>query len=186
MATTLERLDDWLRAYRPDYHAQLSPGLTAEEVLAFEQALGRELPDAFKGFFRWRNGQDDGCYDSLVHNFSLMSADAVIGARTGLNGLLEGGDFDRANWWSPGWIPFLHNGGGDHYCLDLAGTFTGAPGQVLVFWHADSDRPIQSRDFATWLETVVTLLEADDFGLDEYGVDLEDHDPGYPLEFEAG
>jgi hypothetical protein len=57
---------------------------------------------------------------------------------------------------------------------------------VLLFWHADSDRPIQSRDFATWLERVVTLLEADDFGLDEYGVDLEDHDPGYPLEFEAG
>jgi len=68
----------------------------------------------------------------------------------------------------------------------MAGTFTDTPGQILEFWHADSDRPILSRSFASWLETVVARLEADDFGLDEYGVDLDDHDPGYPLRFEVG
>jgi|SRR5665213_1435500 len=102
MATTLERLDTWLRAYRPDYHAHLSPGLSAEEVRVFEKSLGLDLPAEFKEFFRLYNGQDDDCNDALVHNFSLMSAAEVLGAHKGLNGLLEGGDFDQANWWSPG------------------------------------------------------------------------------------
>jgi cell wall assembly regulator SMI1 len=64
MATTLERLDTWLRAYRADYHAQLSPGLSVEEVLVFETSLGLDLPAEFKEFFRLYNGQDDDCNDS--------------------------------------------------------------------------------------------------------------------------
>ena len=48
MEDAIERLDLWLKGNRPDYYAQLNPGLTDEEIGALEARIGVTLPDEFK------------------------------------------------------------------------------------------------------------------------------------------
>ncbi|HMA36631.1 MAG TPA: SMI1/KNR4 family protein [Chloroflexia bacterium] len=193
----IARLDSWLHRQRPDYYARLQPGLGAAAWPALEAALGLTLPADFQAFYAWRNGQAAAHTDSFVYNFMLMDAADIQSATTLLNELLAGGEFEQPNWWQTGWIPFLSNGGGDHYCLDLVGSFGGRPGQVLRFYHDWECRDIEYPHFAAWLETVVTAFErglfADDrrYGmqpLDDAVVDAlqRELNPGYPIDQEAG
>lgn len=192
--TAISRLDAWLQNNRPEYYAKLQPGLSKAELAAWETALGVTLPADFRAFFAWRNGQAG--FKSFVYNFMLMAAADVVEARQGLNEFLAAGEFTQADWWHPGWIPFLDNGGGDHYCLDLDGAFGGQPGQVLRFYHDDERRDIEYPSFAAWLTTTVTAFEQDLFELDQYGMQPSDSaamralqrrlSPGYPIKKKAG
>jgi cell wall assembly regulator SMI1 len=192
--TAITRLDAWLQANRPDYYARLQPGLSEAELAAWETELGVTLPADFRAFFAWRNGQAG--FKSFLYNFMLMAADDITEARKGLNEFLESGEFDQANWWQPGWIPFLDNGGGDHYCLDLDGAFGGVPGQILHFYHDWENRDVEFPSFAAWLETTITAFERDMFEYDSTGMQPLDSDaveqlqskisPGYPIDQEAG
>ena len=44
----IERLDLWLREYRPSYYQYLQPGLGEEELQHFELELKQQLPDPLK------------------------------------------------------------------------------------------------------------------------------------------
>jgi cell wall assembly regulator SMI1 len=70
-----------------------------------------------------------------------------------------GYDFEDPRYWRRGWVPFLSNGGGSYLCLDLVAEDGGQPGQILEFWKADEDRPIQSADMQTWLVGLVGSME---------------------------
>ena len=188
----IARLDAWLKANRADYYAELSPGAKDPEIAEIEKAAGKSLPDAFKAFLRWRNGQGEDCYDALQFNRSPMNVDDILATMDTMKELSNAGEFELEGWWDAGWVPFLDNGGGDHLVLDLTGSFGGKPGQVLEFWHADADRDIVAPSFSGWLESFVASLEADlwaeedgdfhpedDDELDEY---LAERLPGYPIE----
>ena len=197
MPDLIERLDRWLQENRSGYYSQLLPGLTDEKVIEFEEALGVSLPPGFKLFYKWKNGQPSESYDSFIFNLTLMPDHEVLEAVQIGKELLECGDFDRANWWSPKWIPFLSNGGGNYYCIDLEGTFSGKVGQILEFLHDDSLRPLVHESFLTSLQTTVKAFEGGLFLYDEqYGMQARDWDtycafhtennPGYPVSYEAG
>ncbi len=197
MPDLIERLDRWLQENRSGYYSQLLPGLTDEKVIEFEEALGVSLPPGFKLFYKWKNGQPSESYDSFIFNLTLMPDHEVLEAVQIGKELLECGDFDRANWWSPKWIPFLSNGGGNYYCIDLEGTFSGKVGQILEFLHDDSLRPLVHESLLTWLQTTVKAFEGGLFLYDEqYGMQARDWDtycifytennPGYPVSYEAG
>ncbi|HEX2911454.1 MAG TPA: SMI1/KNR4 family protein [Chloroflexia bacterium] len=189
----IQRLDSRLATNRPDYYAKLLPGLSQPELDDFEKKLGLALPESFKEFYRWRNGQAIGYNVSFAHGYSLMSAYSVIQSRNILNELLENGDFERENWWHPDWIPFLDNLSGDNYCLDLAGSFNGVKGQVLSFYHDDVERAIFNASFEKWLETIVTALEkglffsGDNTSENNESFDnfWKENNPGYPVIEEA-
>lgn len=194
MRDAIERLDRWLAENRPEYYKQLNPGATDEEVADLEKSLGSTLPEEFKAFLKWRNGQGRRNFKSFYYNYQLMDAKEIAGTVQGLNDLLAAGDFDQVNWWSPQWVPFLRNGGGDNYCIDMGGSFGGTKGQVLEFNHDYESREIHNASFADWLETTVQALEKGFLVDDEYGwqpteefdglaVDLN---PGYPIRMEAG
>ncbi|HEY9729582.1 MAG TPA: SMI1/KNR4 family protein, partial [Chroococcales cyanobacterium] len=68
MPDLIERLDRWLRQNRPGYYSQLLPGLTDEQIMEFEEALGISLPPDFKLLYKWKNGQPSGHYDSFIFN----------------------------------------------------------------------------------------------------------------------
>ena len=108
-----------------------------------------------------------------------------------INGeLLTDGDF-VANWWRPAWVPFLENGGGDHLCLDLEGTFTGRPGQLIEHWHDGPERSVLYPDLTSWLAAVVETyektLESGSRCSDGEFADVElECPPGFPQECEAG
>ena len=142
MESLIARLDRWLKEHRPAYYAELQPGLSGARLDQFERDIGFRRPDAFRDFYAWRNGQNPGCSAALQFNRMFMSIDDVLGMHRLLTEMLEGGEFDQEVWWSPGWVPFLANGGGDHQCIDMGGAFGGAEGQVINFWHDWGSRNI--------------------------------------------
>jgi cell wall assembly regulator SMI1 len=195
MQDTVQRLDRWLAENRPDYYAKLNPGLTDDELTALEQQLGNTLPEALKTLLRWRNGQAPGNRKSFYYNYTLMDAEDIAETIKTHNDLLASGDYKRANWWSPRWIPFLDNGAGDTYCVDTEGSFGGAQGQVLEFNHDYESRRIHADNLESWLETVSQGLEQGLLEYDEYGMEPVDDrfdelraemNPGYPLDKYAG
>jgi len=160
MATTLiDRVDRWLVANRPDYHACLQPGVTDATLDAFESRFVLRLPEAFRAFYKWRNGQAPSCYDSLQDNRMFSPLEEVAASKEILDGMI-GSDFDDPRWWRRGWVPFLANGGGDHLCLDMEAEDDSIPGQVVAFWHDWEDRTIEFPNFEAWLRQLADTMEA--------------------------
>ena len=155
----IDRLDRWLRANRPGYYARLRPGASDERLNEFEARFGLALPAAFRQVYRWRDGQEPGCYDSLQHNLMFSSLYDAAGSKELMDGMI-GSDFEDPRWWRRGWVPFLDNGSGDHLCLDVAAEDGGTPGQVLTFYHDDPRRPVRFPSFEGWLEDLVTSMES--------------------------
>ena len=156
-----------------------------------------ELPADFKEFYRWKNGKNINKYvESFLYNFHFIPDDEILSNFILMKNLTEGGEFELPNWWDTNWIPFLYCGSGDHYCLDLAGSFNGKVGQILVFYHDWELRTIFHESFYKWLETVIIALEGNflphydsptyrtDMG--KYEEFLEKNNPNYPIETEAG
>jgi cell wall assembly regulator SMI1 len=109
--------------------------------------------------YRWRDGQETMCTDSLQKNFMFSSLEDIAGGKELLDGMI-GSDFEDPRWWRRGWVPFLAHGGGDHLCLDLPAEDGGTPGQVLTFYHDDSRRPVRCLSLEAWLEDLVVSMES--------------------------
>lgn len=159
MQQLIQGFDTLLQEKWSDFYETLLPGLSLTEINSLESKLGVELPKEFKLFYQWKNGHSDNQYQCLWYNRNLMNTEVMFETWTYMNELLELGEFEETNWWSALWIPFAENGGGDHYVLDLAGSFGGKPGQVIEFWHDDPDRNIYFPSFSKWLETIILAIE---------------------------
>src|SRR4051812_9635367 len=155
MDDLVERLDKWLAENRPDYYSKLEPGLSGEELADLEATLEVALPPEMRALLMWRNGQNARNSHSIYHNYMFIGSDDIADIFAMNNDMLDNEEFDKANWWHHGWVPFLDNGAGDYYCVDFAGSFDGVPGQVLEFNHDYEGRTIQYPSLRQWLETLV-------------------------------
>lgn len=183
----LQRLDALLQRHRPAYYATLEPPAAADEIAAFEAEFRLTLPAELRLWWGWRNGQRG--FDSLIEYRSPQSVSGAAATMRVNCELLADGDF-APNWWRPAWVPLLENGGGDHLCLDLEGTFTSRPGQLLEHWHDGPERAVLFPDLTAWLAAVVAAYEkayGDGRPLsDEEFADIElEYPAGFPQEFEA-
>jgi cell wall assembly regulator SMI1 len=154
----LQTIDRWLREQRPDYYAELLPGLRREEIAAAERQLGIELPEALVQLYQWKGGQAEDCYDSFYYNFMFPTLQASVNTALFMKEDAEAGEFTK-NWWLPTWFPFLDNGGADAMCVDVAGAFGGSPGQVIWFLHEEARRPIEFPSVEAWGQTFALSLE---------------------------
>lgn len=159
MTELVARFDVWLGRHRPDYYARLLPGLTDPEWTAFESRLGVSLPDGFRILYQWRNGQPDDDFTSFHGNRTWTPAEHIASTKEQCDGMI-GSDFEPG-WWERSWVPFLHNGGGSHLCVDTSGTSDGEAGRLVEFWKADADRPVVSPSMEHWLHDFVSSLERD-------------------------
>ena len=182
-AHLLARLDALLRQRRPAYYATLGPPAPVAELAEFETEFSLALPPELRMWWSWRNGQTG--FESFYGNQCLQSASSAAETMQVQLDLLD--EF-APNWWRPTWVPFLENGGGDHLCLDLEGTFTGQPGQILEHWHDWEPRTVCFPNLTTWLAAVVAAYEQGTDPLtDEQVAKLELVSPaGFPQEFAAG
>jgi cell wall assembly regulator SMI1 len=155
----IDRVDRWLARNRPEYYARLQPGVTGPVLDAFESRFALKLPEAFRQFYQWRNGQEPGCHASFQDNRMFSSLEEVAETKALLDGMI-GSDFEDPRWWRRGWVPFLANGGGDHLCLDVAAEDGGTPGQLVAFWHDWEDRSVEYSSFEAWLRRLADSMEA--------------------------
>ena len=157
----------WLSRNRPDYYVQLLPGLTDAEWVSFASRLGMTMPDGFRVLYQWRNGHRDEPAACFHGNRNWMSSEDIIRVKEMMDGMI-GFDFEPG-WWERAWLPFLHNGGGSHLCVNTVGTDGGKPGQLVEFWNRDVDRPVVSPSIEHWLNNFVTSLERDRWELTQHG-----------------
>lgn len=84
----LARLEKILAETRPGYLDERAPGLTPEELAACERKLGLRLPEAFRRFLQWRDGQARDVNEGLWFGRELLDAARIIEERSQLNELL--------------------------------------------------------------------------------------------------
>jgi cell wall assembly regulator SMI1 len=152
------RIDRWLATKRPNYYALLQPGATDAQLDQLEACFSLRLPDEFRQLYRWRNGQDPMSSAPLQVNGTFTTLEEISSTKELLDGMI-GYDFDDPRYWRRGWVPFLHNGGGSHLCVDLAAEDGGHPGQLVAFWKGDDDRPIEFPSLEAWLVDLVCSME---------------------------
>jgi cell wall assembly regulator SMI1 len=158
MLPAIARIDHWLAGHRPEYYAQLQPGVNDAALDAFEARFALRLPGAFRELYRWRNGQRPGYFANLEGNWMFEPLDDVSETKDLLDGMI-GYDFEDPRYWRRGWVPFLHNGGGSYLCVDLAAEDGGTPGQLVEFWKADQDRPVAYPSVEAWLNGLADSME---------------------------
>lgn len=179
IADTWAAFEVWLGEHWPDGLKDLCPPATDDELRNLEAMLGASLPPDFVEFLKIHNGQK-GSAGGLFDNSEFLSTTAIIEQWVVWKDLLESGEFEgiksepdagvRDDWWNAKWIPFTHNGGGDHYCLDLAPSPAGKEGQVITMWHDMGTRGVEASTFKAWFTQYVDAVIAgkyiysEDFG----------------------
>ena len=181
MNELIEKLDRQLAGLRPEYYQELKPSLSDLEIQNLQEQYKIRLPEDLKTLYKWKNGQNQNCYESFVNNSMFVSLEDALDTAAELTSMI-GSDFEIENWWNENWIPVFHNGGGDYICLDCEGTFTKNPGQLIEFWHADEDRNVIAPSLKFFISQIVKHYEEtnpQDF--DEY-FEIENID-NFPLVF---
>ena len=187
VTTIWQKLEGWIQANAPELHETLQAGASDKKIAKLEQRLGVTLPEDYKTFLKLCNGQSEeseaGFYDG-----ELLSAKSVKTQWGVWKELLDDNDFEgiesepdkgvRDDWWNPRWIPFTHDGGGNHLCLDLEPAEGGTVGQVITMWHDSAERELMFPSFTAWLENVLNGVETGQivFDRENYNalVDIED------------
>jgi cell wall assembly regulator SMI1 len=69
----------------------------------------------------------------------------------------------KNSWWNPLWVPFTHDGSGNHICIDLDPDTKGTWGQVIQMWHDSGYRQLYANSFTAWLDDYIKGLETGKF-----------------------
>jgi cell wall assembly regulator SMI1 len=159
MDAVVERLARWLWANDQKVLDALAPGATDNQIAGCEAAVGAALPDGLRALLKWRNGNRDDAFDSVIAGRLLLSTERIARHHEIMKDLVKQGAFSSTDWWRTSWIPVLDNMSGDCTCIDPKGGFSGHPNQVLDFWHESPDRRILAPSFDGYLTAYVDALE---------------------------
>jgi cell wall assembly regulator SMI1 len=163
------RLERWLQDNTPTLYESMQKGASEKQIQELEQHLGVILPEDYKTFLKCCNGQSDTA-EAGFYNGELLSSNNVKFQWDIWQKLLNEGSFENSKskpdkgirnaWWNPRWIPFTHDGGGNHLCLDLEPAEGGTVGQVITMWHDSQERELMFPNCTAWLEHVLEGLES--------------------------
>src|ERR1051325_4380886 len=68
----------------------------------------------------------------------------------------------KDDWWNSFWIPFTHDGAGNHICIDLDPTPNGKYGQIIRMWPDSPDRELYASSFSEYISNYISDLEKDE------------------------
>jgi cell wall assembly regulator SMI1 len=180
MQNIWNRIESWCAQYAPDVLTRLNPGATEEQLRASEEKLGVTFPEEMRQLYAIHNGQKDGGFSPLPVG-DWLSLDDIFDQWDVWEELRRGGEFDGVTsepdagvsdaWWNASWIPITHDGGGNHYCVDLAPAEGGTIGQIITMWHDDGARNLVAASLTGWLTRIADGMESGEyvFSPEEYG-----------------
>jgi cell wall assembly regulator SMI1 len=162
----LARLDAWVAREVPLHHATLRPGVTDAALDAFEARQGVTLPPTLRALYRWHDGGDLFGLEflSLEHlEFNRVAwAELAADRMTDLdeNVVSHPPGAIRPLYATGDWLPFLHDGGGNHVALDLNPGPAGRVGQVITTGRDEEHRFVLAPDLDTFLREYLRRLES--------------------------
>lgn len=170
METLWKRLEAWIDRHANLMLDDLNEAATEEAFTPIEKAMGVELEEGFKAFYRIRNGQfeesEEGIFDSEV----LLSLEAIIKVWQKWRSQFDEGAFwdyesepedgIRSEWWNPYWLPLTASATGSHFFMDFAPTREGTMGQIIRMEYDSPKRQLVAGSFKEWIGKYVDALES--------------------------
>ncbi|WP_261664963.1 SMI1/KNR4 family protein [Deinococcus sp. Marseille-Q6407] len=171
LSAVLDRIDAWYAEHAPAIHATLRPGASDAELDALEARLGHKLPPEFRALYRWHDGQNWavggffgldwmpltevegrwGTWDDIAREDSDMNVSIfTVSHPTGAI---------REQYASALWVPFLHDGGGNHVSVDLGPDVVGTYGQVITTGRDETHRYLLASSLEGFLREYLRRLE---------------------------
>ncbi|MBD8529784.1 MULTISPECIES: SMI1/KNR4 family protein [unclassified Massilia] len=170
--------ENWLAEHWPDGLSRLQGPATDAQMTDLETALRVKLPDDLIAFLKIHNGQSE--YGPLLSGWYFLSVEEILEQWLIWAELVDAGEFDdyrsepqagiRNDWYNRKWIPFTHDGAGNHLCVDLDPAADGQHGQVITMWHDSPDREQQARSFHAFFASYVQAVLAGQYA---YGEDYD-------------
>ena len=154
----------------PDDQSAFRSPASPEKLTELEQLLQHPLPLEFKIMYSLHDGSPEYC----IYGDELLPIEEIIeqckawieNVRLEVN-LNEEEPFPDEEhgissylFWSF-WVPFTHNGCGDHICIDLKPNVDrgGIPGQIIHYFHDQDERCYYSTDLFSFFEAYLTKLD---------------------------
>ncbi|WP_305840160.1 SMI1/KNR4 family protein [Photobacterium leiognathi] len=173
-----KKLEEWLAQNWPEGLSSLNAPATTQQIDELEFKLQAKLPSDFVACLKIHNGQSG--FLSFFDGMEFLSCEEIYSQWAVWNDLNKSGEFKgilsapepgiKNDWWNSKWIPFTHNGGGDHLCLDLAPSQSGSTGQVITMWHDMEARELQAKSFQEYFQYYVEgVLSGKYIYSEEYG-----------------
>jgi molybdopterin biosynthesis enzyme/cell wall assembly regulator SMI1 len=160
--------DAWLASTPEAIPGGLNPPAADEAIRALEHELGVSLPEDFVSSLKIHNGQAKAHAGDFADGDALLDIAGILEQWAAWRSLVTAGDFDgitsdpddevKDDWFNLKWIPFTHNGCGDHLCIDLDPAPGGTVGQVIRVWHDDDRRACLAPSYAAWLQQTIADL----------------------------
>ncbi len=172
------RFKNFLSADAPQFLTLLNPGATQDDITKLELVIGKKLPADFVQFYLLCNGQDEQKgVQGLIDSEELLSINSIIDQWHAWKELLDNRIFEdedgpftskpdsgvKNDWWNPFWIPFTHDGSGNHICIDLDPAPGGHFGQVIRMWHDSAERELYAGSFSDYFGNYVAGVDAGEF-----------------------
>lgn len=147
----------------------LQPGASLNEIEALEGHLGVRFPRSVRDFIGVHNGQNGF---GLLFGHEFLSIKGIQQQWDNWRSLDESSmnqdcaefqSSDPAGFIKPlycnkGWIPLTHDGGGNHFGLDLDPDRLGTSGQIIAFGRDEDTKRLLATSFESFVEDTILWL----------------------------
>jgi cell wall assembly regulator SMI1 len=148
----------------------LLPGASQAQIEALEEHMGVTLPAALKEFLAVHNGQ--GGF-GLIYGSEFLSVSGIRQEWDNWRSIdetemnedcaefmgSEPNGFIKPLYCNRAWIPLTHDGGGNHFGLDLDPDILGKSGQVIAFGRDEDIKRLLANSFELFVEECIAWLE---------------------------
>jgi cell wall assembly regulator SMI1 len=161
ITAALDRLASTFTRLAPDAPAWCKGPAWHEHVVLLERTLNRKIPDDLLELVARCDGSDNGIG---LGRWELESVQEIESSWVLLQGIYN--SFDSSDledladgpMWRDSWLPFAHDGTGNHLCLDIDAACDGnAP--VFELIHDDVGRPRVADSLSEWIVSQANALE---------------------------
>jgi cell wall assembly regulator SMI1 len=189
-------LEHWLEQHLPEVLTDLHLGCSSEALDELEQHLGCSLPADFKALYRRHNGQR-GEATGIWCGLPFLSLDALYDQWRTWRDLAEEfaqeaeefgdencatditGESFPANAVKPiyinlKWIPFVHDGSGNHLGIDLDPGPAGTCGQVINFGTDEHDKFVLAPSLQEFLGWVIQQYQNGNYQARDRSLNLQE------------
>jgi cell wall assembly regulator SMI1 len=148
----------------------LRSGASQADIEVLEEHIGVLLPQSFKQFLLIHDGQDGF---GLVYGSQLLSVSGVRQQWDNWRSLDENAMNDdcaefmgsepegyiKLVYCNRHWIPFSHDGGGNHDGMDFDPDARGSTGQVIAFGRDEDIKRLLANSFEAFLDSWIDWLD---------------------------
>lgn len=178
----LNELELWLETHIPEVSADLLPGATEEELRAFSDSIGIELPDQFRQLYAWHNGQGMAVNSGPWYGLNFLPLPRVqhecemwrqVLKKSSPESLIELNNtmestpprFVRRQYANERWIPFAYDCGGNYLGIDLDPDDEGTFGQVINFGRDEERKIAVATSINAFIRWMLGELKAGNFNI---------------------